>query len=110
MAANDTPDRPLAAAMRQLAFGFKLQTGQEATHILLPRKSLRSEVIPFVEALCREEPAIGKPHVAFDRMVSTPDGEPIAEFCGLTMMMYDGRDVVVGRADGLDMPNVEVVG
>lgn len=90
---------PLADAMRSLAFEFKLRTGAEATHILLPRKALRSEVRPWVEQLCAEEPEIGKPHVVFDRIVSTDDGEPSCEFADLAVAMYDGQQVIVGRID-----------
>jgi hypothetical protein len=92
---------PLADSMRQLAFGFQLQTGQEATHILLPRKALRSEVKPWVEQLCAEEPEIGPPHRVFDRIVSTEDGDPVCTFAGLLVAMYDGSSVIVGRADAL---------
>lgn len=92
---------PLADAMRQLALGFQLQSGQEATHILLPRKALRSEVKPWVEQLCAEEPTLGQPHHVFDRIVSTPDGEPMCLFAGLLVAMYDGQELIVGRADAL---------
>lgn len=89
---------PLADTMRQLAYGFMLQTGQEATHILLPRRALRSEVKPFVEALCAEEPDAGKPPYVFDRIVNGDEDEP-CEFAGLIIRMYDGEQVIVGRAD-----------
>jgi hypothetical protein len=100
-AAEPPKPTPLADSMRQLAFGFQLQTGQEATHILLPRKALRSEVKPWVEQLCAEVEGLGKPHHVFDRIVSTPDGETSCIFCDLQVAMYDGSDVIVGRADVL---------
>lgn len=91
---------PLADQMKQLAFGFQLQTGKEATHIMLPRKALRSEVKPWVEALCAEV-EVGKPHDVFDRIVSTPDGETSCLFVDLQVVMYDGQQLIVGRADAL---------
>lgn len=87
---------PLADAMRRLAFEFKLRSGEDATHILLPKKALRSEVKPFIEALCAETGA-GHPPRVFDRIVNG-EGEQCS-FCDMVIAMYDGSHVVVGRAD-----------
>lgn len=95
---------PLADAMRSLAFEFKLRSGQEATHIMLPRRALKSEVKPFIEALVREEPEASdappdkKAAHVFDLIVN--EGAE-CEFADLHIVMYDGEQLVVGRADGL---------
>lgn len=75
-----------------MAYEYLLKTGQEATHILLPKRS-PSIIKEFVEALCAEVPEVGDPPFVFDCFVRQ---ERPAEFRGLQVVVYDGGDLIVG--------------
>ena len=84
---------PLAKQIESLAFEYRLRTGQEATHILLPRKS-PSQVKAFIEALVAEEQQIGSAPFVFDCLWRQ---EREAHFCGLQVVVADNcSDVIVG--------------
>jgi hypothetical protein len=87
-----TNDRgPLAESIDRLAYQCLLQTGQPATHILLPKKS-PSEIKAFVRALCDEIEGIGSEPEVFARFM---DGQT-AQFRDLTIALYDGSQLIVG--------------
>ena len=83
---------PLAREIDRLAFQCLLETGRQATHIYLPRKS-RSEVKEFVEALVAEIPELGTAPFVFDCFWRQ---ERPAQFQGLRIAMYDGDRMIVG--------------
>lgn len=89
---------PLAKQIDQMAFQFKLQHGQDATHILLPLRS-RSEIKDFTAALCAEIQGIGSEPQVFDRFIRSEPGQKIADYRDLEIQTYDGDSLIVGRAD-----------
>ena len=83
---------PLARQMQALAFEYRMRTGTEATHILLPRRS-PSRVKEFVEALVKEEQGIGSAPFVFDCFWRQ---ERPAQFAGFEIAMANCDDVIVG--------------
>ena len=95
--------RPLAQSIESLKFSFRLQSGGvDATHFFLPRKSLRSEVRPFIVMLCAEEDVGMSAARLFDRIVNSD--ESVCGFVGLAIEMYDGSEVIIGTHEMLHGP------
>jgi hypothetical protein len=96
-----TDDRGnLSRQIDMLAFQFQLEHAMPATHILLPKKS-PSEIKAFVEALCDEIDGLGSRPVVYERFISAEPFTHIADFRDLEIMLYDGSQLIVGRADGI---------